>query len=189
VRIRRPTTVVAVLLAVAVSACGQQGPSPARDPAPQAGTRAVASGSSGLDATARAWVELTIATDDQAVRLLDLGAARASSPGLRDFAGALASARRAELTQLHGLLGATPYVNNHSGHDMPGMPTEAELIALSASTDFDADFTRLARNHLTESQTVARSGETAITDTHTRAVASAMVRDRTEALRSLDALG
>jgi uncharacterized protein (DUF305 family) len=185
VRTRRPATVIAVLLAVLLSACGQQGPSPARDPAPPAGVRAVASD---LDATARAFIELTIATDDQAVRLLDLGASRASSPSLRAFAAGLASARRAELTQLHGLLGSTPYVNNHAGHDMPGMPTEAELIALSASADFDAEFTRLTRNHLTESETVARSGENAIKDEKTHAVASAMVKEREEALRALDAL-
>jgi uncharacterized protein (DUF305 family) len=142
---------------------------------------------SGLDATARAFVERTIATDE-AVRLLDLGASRAASPALRTFAGDLASARRAELTQLHGLLGTTPYVNNHAGHDMPGMPTEAELIALSAATDFDAEFTRLARNHLTESETVAHTGETAVKDNRTKSVATAMVQERGEALRALDAL-
>lgn len=185
-RTRRPTTVIAVLLAVLLSACGQQGPSPARDPAPPAGVRAVASG---LDATARAWVELTIATDDQAVRLLDLGASRASSSSLREFAAGLAATRRTELTQLHGLLGTAPYVNNHAGHDMPGMPTEAELIALSASPDFDTEFTRLTRNHLTESETVARSGETAIKDEKTHAVASAMVKERGDALAALEALG
>jgi uncharacterized protein (DUF305 family) len=134
-------------------------------------------------------VELTIATDDQAVRLLDLGASRASSPALRDFAAGLASARRTELAQLHEILGSTPYVNNHAGHDMPGMPTEAELIELPAAADFDAEFTRLTRNHLTESETVARSGETGAKDAKTKALASAMVKERGEALHALDTLG
>jgi uncharacterized protein (DUF305 family) len=134
-------------------------------------------------------VELTIATDDQAVKLLDLGAARASDPSLRAFATDLATARRTELTELHAILGRVPYVNNHEGHDMPGMPTEAELVALAAATDFDAEFTRLARAHLTESSTVAESGLASIRDTRTKTFASVMARDRADQLRSLDALG
>jgi uncharacterized protein (DUF305 family) len=154
-----------------------------RDPAPQA--RAVASG---LDATARAFVELTIATDDQAVKLMDLGATRAASPGLRALAGSLATARRTELGEAHAILGKIPYVNNHAGHDMPGMPTEVELLFLTESKDFDTEFTRLLRNHLTESTTVAQSGATAIEDERTKAFASAMLTERGDALRELDAL-
>lgn len=133
-------------------------------------------------------MELTIATDDQAVKLLDLGATRAHDPALRTFAGTLAAARRTELASLHDLLGTTPYVNNHAGHDMPGMPTEAELTALAAAADFDGEFVRLVRNHLTESSTVARSGESAVRDERTHALAAAMLRQRGEELRELDAL-
>jgi uncharacterized protein (DUF305 family) len=183
VRARRSTTVVALLLAFAASACGGQDPATERAPAPRA--RAVASS---LDATARAFVELTIATDDQAVQLLDLGATRAVDPALRSFAGSVASARRTELASLHDILGSTPHVNNHAGHDMPGMPTEAELIALRAAPDFDTEFVRLVRNHLTESSTVARSGEGAIKESRTHALAADMLRERGEELRQLDAL-
>ncbi len=65
--------------------------------------------------------------------MLDLGTRRATSPRLRGFAAALAGARRGELAELHGLLDAAgvPYANLHAGHDMPGMPTEAELTGLS----------------------------------------------------------
>jgi len=107
---------------------------------------------------------------------------------LRAFASDLATARRAELTELHAILGRTPYVNNHEGHDMPGMPTEVELVALTAATDFDPEFTRLTRAHLTESATVADSGLVSIQDTRTKAFASAMARDRAEQLRALDTL-
>lgn len=141
-----------------------------------------------FDATARAFVELTIATNDQAVKLLDAGASRAADPALRTFASDLAAARRAELVELHAILGTVRYVNNHEGHDMPGMPTEAELVALAAATDFDAEFTRLARAHLTESSTVARSGQKSIKDERAKAFASAMAKERAEALRSLDTL-
>lgn len=186
--------VLVVLLVAALCACGRQDPAPAPNPAPPPGAQAVASkggSNAGLDATARAFVELVIATDDQAVKLLDLGAARARSPELRSLAGELATARRAELAELHGILdtAAIPYVDNHAGHDMPGMPTEAELVALRAAPDFDAEFTRLARAHLTESATVAKSGASSVTHGETKAAAEAMVRERASALRSLDALG
>ena len=143
---------------------------------------------SGLDATTRAFVELTIATDDQAVKLMDLGATRAADPALRSFAAGLASARRSELTELRAILDPVPYMNYHEGHDMPGMPTEAELVALAASQDFDTEFTRLARAHLTESSTVAQSGLKAIKHKRTHTMASAMEQERTSALRTLDTL-
>jgi uncharacterized protein (DUF305 family) len=186
--------VLVVLLVAALSACGRQGPAPAQHPAPLPGAQAVASkgGSNGdLDATARAFVELVIATDDQAVKLLDLGAAQAKAAELRTLAGELAGARRTELAELRGILdtAAITYVNNHAGHDMPGMPTEAELLALRSAPDFDAEFTRLARAHLTESATVAKSGASSITHGETKAAAEAMVRERANAVRSLDALG
>ena len=122
------------------------------------------------------------------MKLLDLGAARAPSPELRAFAGSLAAARRAELVEAHAILGSIPYVDNHASHDMPGMPTDAELTALSSLPDFDADFVRLVRAHLTESTTVARSGATSVTHERTKALASAMLAERGEALRELDAL-
>ena len=72
---------------------------------------------------------------------------------------------------------------------MPGMPTEAELLALPSAPDFDAEFTRLTRAHLTESATVAKSGAASITGGEAKAVAEEMVRERSSALRSLDTLG
>ncbi len=180
-----------VLLAVTLTACGWQAPPPARNPAPQAGPQAVASGATTLDATARAFAELVISTDGQAVKLMDLGARRAADPALRALAGELAESRRAEIAALREILGAAeiPYVDYHAGHDMPGMPTEVELAALAGAPDFDAEFTRLARAHLAESATVAESGAGAITHEGTKAVADSMVRERAGSLRSLDALG
>lgn len=173
---------VLVLLVAALTACGRQAPAPETGPSVGAG---------GFDATARAFVELVIPTDEQAVLLLDEGARRARDPALRQFAADLARARRAELTELHALLDEQRirYVNNHVGHDMPGMPTEAELTALAAAPDFDAEFTRLARAHLTESATVASSGAAAVTHPRTKAAAEAMVVARAETLKTLDALG
>ena len=193
-RTRRPPALILFLLAALLTACGRQEAAPARNPAPAAGPEAVASSSAGngaLDATALAFAELVISTDAQAVKLLDLGVARVADPALRDLAGELAAVRRTELTELRGILdtAGVAYVDNHAGHDMPGMPTEVELIALSAAPDFDAQFTKLARAHLTESATVAKSGATSVAHEETKAVADAMVAERASALRSLDALG
>lgn len=170
---------VLAMLAFTLAACGVP------DPAPTPPTSTV---TPGLDATTRAFVELTIATDDQAVKLLDLGATRASADALRAFAAEVATARRTELAALHDILGSIPYVNNHAGHDMPGMPTEVELIALQASADFDTDFVRLVRNHLTESTTVAQSGADSVPEPRTHELAESMLRQRGTELARLDTL-
>jgi uncharacterized protein (DUF305 family) len=184
---------LAVLLVTGLTACGQQdsaAPSPSPPPAlDPAAAPAVPPG--GFGVTEQAFTQLAIATDDQAVRLLDLGARRAANPELRTLAGELAGTRRAELESLHGLLEAASvrYQNLHEGHDMPGMPTDAELAGLAAAAAFDVELTRLVRAHLTESATVARSAAEQVTHEPTRGVAAAMARERTAALTRLDALG
>lgn len=188
---------VIVLLATGIVACGQQvpseAPSPATSPPPPAPTAEPVPSAppGGFGVTERAFVQLAIATDDQAVKLLDLGAARATDPSLREFASELAKARRAERKELHDLLrsASVEYQNLHKGHDMPGMPTDAELGALRASTAFDREFTRLARAHLTESTTVARSAAEQVTHAGTKAVASRMLDEREASLARLDTLG
>ena len=181
--------VLAVLLVLGLAACGQQAaapaaPAPAARPAPSAPP-------GGFGATEQAFVQLEIATDDQAVRLLDLGARRASTTRLRGFAAALAKARRAELAELHGLLdaAAVPYQNLHAGHDMPGMPTDAELIGLDKGTDFDATLVDLVRAHLTESATVARSAAREVANPATRDLAARMASARATSITELTGLG
>ncbi|MCT2587665.1 DUF305 domain-containing protein [Actinophytocola gossypii] len=183
---------VIVLLATGLAACGQQASAPPAAPPSGQPARPVSSAPpGGFGVTEQAFVQLAIATDDQAVKLLDLGAARVAEPTLRDLASDLAAARRDELTALHGLLDSAsiPYENLHQGHDMPGMPTEPELAALRTSADFDAEFARLVRAHLTESTTVARSAAEQVTHAGTKAVATGMVDERRAALARLDGLG
>ncbi|MBP2472149.1 uncharacterized protein (DUF305 family) [Crossiella equi] len=177
--------VTAVLLAVGLTACGQ-GPVPAPPPVP-ATSSASALATTALADTARAFAELVIATGDQALKLLTQGGDRASSPSLRSLAQEIAAARRGERAELHGLLleAGVAYVNNHEGHDMPGMPTDPELAALAASPDFDAEFTRLLRAHLTESATVAESGAA---HQATKDVAERMREQRRTELARLDQL-
>ncbi|SDL99564.1 hypothetical protein SAMN04488074_11597 [Lentzea albidocapillata subsp. violacea] len=138
-----------LLLAGLLAAC-QQAPPP---PPPQ----------NGYGATERAFVELAIATDEQALKLL----------GLTDCAE-LRENRNIELTALRKLLDA-PYVNNHAGHDMPGMPTDAEIQLASTSPDALKQFVRA---HLTESLEVLRSAGQAITHPPTAEVVKLMERHR-----------
>ncbi|WP_460395954.1 DUF305 domain-containing protein [Actinophytocola sediminis] len=183
---------VIVLLAMGVVACGQQVP-PAAPPAPtvSAPPPASATPAGGFGVTEQAFVQLAIATDDQAVKLLELGATTATEPLLRDLAKNLTEARRTELTALHALLteASVQYQNLHAGHDMPGMPTEDELSTLRASPAFDTEFARLARAHLTESRTVAHSAAENVTHAGTKSVAATMVADRDAELATLDGLG
>jgi hypothetical protein len=145
-----------LLLAGLLSAC-QQAPSPPQ-PAPT---------QNGYGATERAFVDLAIATDEQALKLLEL----TDRPELK-------ANRNTELAELRKLLDA-PYVNHHAGHDMPGMPTDAEIQLASTSPDALEQFVHA---HLTESLKVVRSARTAITHQPTAEVVALMERHRTAEL-------
>ncbi|MGI5506826.1 hypothetical protein [Lentzea sp. CA-135723] len=157
-RPRRQPRVAVLLLAGLLAAC-QQAPPPA--PAPPPAT------ANAYGATERAFVELAIATDEQALKLLDL----------TDRAE-LKENRAIELTALRELLDA-PYVNQHAGHDMPGMPTDAEIALAATSRDALDQF---VRTHLTESLEVVRSAGSAITHPPTAEVVKLMERHRTAEL-------
>ena len=151
-RSRRQPRLTALLLAGLLTACQQAPPPP-----PQ----------TGYGATERAFVELAIATDEQALKLLDL-----------TDDTSLVENRNTELTELRKLLDA-PYVNNHAGHDMPGMPTDAEIELASTNPDALKQFVHA---HLTESLEVLRSAGAAITHPPTAEVVRLMERHRTSEL-------
>jgi uncharacterized protein (DUF305 family) len=177
-----------LLLCLLLAACGGEATAPAPEPPASGAGQSVLTPAFGL--TERAFVELAIATDDQVVKLLDLGS-RASQPALRELATTIGAARRAEITRLHGLLAAASveYVNNHQGHDMPGMPTDEEITALAGSgTGFDVMFVKLVRAHLDESAEVVRTAAQSVSDEPTRAVAMRMAADRLEFLQRLGEL-
>jgi hypothetical protein len=159
VRPRRQPRLIAVLLAGLLAACQQEPPPP---PATSA-----TSAANGYGATERAFVELAIATDEQALKLVEL-----------DGDPSLIENRRTELTELRKLLDA-PYVNNHAGHDMPGMPTDAEIELASTSPEALEQF---VHTHLTESLEVLRSAGAAITHPPTADVVKLMERHRTAEL-------
>ncbi|MEV6717771.1 hypothetical protein AB0M48_37690 [Lentzea sp. NPDC051208] len=146
-----------LLLAGLLVACQQAPSPPSPPPAPQ----------NGYGATERAFVELAIATDEQALKLLEL-----------TDSAELKQNRNIELTELRKLLDG-PYVNNHAGHDMPGMPTDAEIQLASTNPDALKQFVRA---HLTESLEVLKSAGPAITHPPTAEVVKLMERHRTAEL-------
>lgn len=141
--------------------------------------------------TERAFVELEIATDDQALKLLDLGGSL-SSVSLRGLAAEIGTAWRTELSSLHGLLAVAGlgYANNHEGHDMPGMPTPDELTELTklSGSMFDTVFARLLKAHLDESAGVARTAAQSTGHPATRTLATQMEQDRLRFSRRLGEL-
>ncbi|MET9231134.1 hypothetical protein [Lentzea sp. NPDC003310] len=157
-RPQRQPRLTILLLAGLLAAC-QQAPAPA--PPPPSTTQ------NGYGTTERAFVELAIATDEQALKLLEL----TDRTELKEN-------RAVELTELRKLLDA-PYVNQHAGHDMPGMPTDAEIQLAATSPDAREQF---VRTHLTESLEVVRSAAAAITHPPTAEVVRLMERHRTAEL-------
>jgi uncharacterized protein (DUF305 family) len=166
---------VGILAALALAGCAGE---EVTVPAPVV-PATIGAGQFGL--TERAFVELEIATDDQAMKLLSSGGQRASTVALRELAQSAGAARQAELAELHGLLDAAgiKYVNNHEGHDMPGMPTPEELAALDKSGgEFDITFCRLLQAHLDESAGVVHTASQSVAHEATRALAIRMEQDR-----------
>jgi DUF305 family protein family protein len=179
---------VTVLLAMGLAACGGQAATPPPTHQEHQVREPPSAAPGQFGPTEQAFTELAIATDEQAVKLLDQGG-KVTSSALRDLATEIGLARRTELSDLHGLLDAAgiPFVNNHAGHDMPGMPTAEELDKLSASGgEFDKVFAGLLRAHLDESTVVVKSVLGATSHVGTKAVAEKMAQERAADLPRLD---
>ncbi|WP_033427890.1 DUF305 domain-containing protein [Saccharothrix syringae] len=148
---------VLLSLVGALSACGAEPAPPPTTTAPPPTTTSAG----GLDPTDAAYVQLAIPQAESALPLLDAVRARATDPALAELATRAGVGHRGELTELHGVLeraGAT-YLNQHEGHDMPGMVTRDEVVAADrlAGAEFDAEARVLLRRHFEESAAVARS--------------------------------
>lgn len=140
--------------------------------------------------TDRAWLEITIAMDEEILPLLDLAVARASGDRLRALATELRAFHQQELDtlrELHGLAGL-PAENPHKGMPMPGMVTPAQVAEAAAAPAgrFDALVTGHLRAHLDQGVRLAASEETSGAEGRTRKLAA---RARAERDRFQKALG
>jgi uncharacterized protein (DUF305 family) len=179
-----------------LTACGTSAASsPPSTPAP-AGTPSATASVWDIDpsfnATDLAWIELMIPMDEQLLRVLELGQKQAADPGVRAFAGQVAAGHRAEVAQLVALRTRSrlPVRNPHEGHDMPGMMTEPEIVALSNTSGaaFDQSFTKNLKEHLEQSIVLARSIIKDGKDLEGKKLAGSITTNRTIQLKQLAAL-
>ncbi|MCX5215196.1 DUF305 domain-containing protein [Kitasatospora sp. NBC_00240] len=160
------------------------------------GTVAVASATpsaptpgSAFNPTDVAWLQLAAPMTEQALRLAELVAARASTPDLRELAAAVTGADGAELARLQALLvqAGADRARPHEGHDMPGMTTPAEFAA--AEQESGAAFDRLVstylREYLEQSVRLADSESSAGKEPATRRLAADIRRGRAAELARL----
>jgi uncharacterized protein (DUF305 family) len=172
-----------------VSGCG--GSSAASAPPPPPASTVVATDPA-FNPTDLAWIELMVPMDEQLLRVLAMAEKQAASPAVRMFAASVAVGHQAELTQLIALRtrAKAPTANQHEGHDMPGMMTEPEVVALSNTNGppFDQLFEKNLKEHLEQSIIVARSIHTAGQEPAVKTLAAAIEHTRATQLTQLAAL-
>ncbi|MEV5967530.1 DUF305 domain-containing protein [Kribbella sp. NPDC051952] len=146
-------SVLALLLLALAAGCGTQSPPP---PPPAAATT-----QSEFNPTDAAWLELMIPMDEQFLGILALAPTHSANPAVRRLAAELTTAHRTELKQLVALRNQAglPAGNPHQGHDMPGMMTQEEIVALSnlRGAPFDQILVREVKDHLAQSTLVTKS--------------------------------
>jgi uncharacterized protein (DUF305 family) len=151
--------------------------------------RAVPGSRARLGATDAAYVQLAIPQAESALPLLDLVRQRSGDPALVALATRAADGHRGELTRLHGVLDAAglEYLDEHAGHDMPGMVTEAEVAAAGALTgpDFDAQARTLLKAHFEESKAIAAVEREAGSDAEVLGLTADLERARADYLANL----
>lgn len=173
----RRRSLLALTLTSALGGCvSASGPEPAAAPT--------------FGGTDRAWLEITIAMDEELLPLLDLAPTHGSDAALRALAAEAKAFHQGELAalrELHALAGL-PAENPHKGMPMPGMVTPEQVAAAAAVTGgrFDTLLTRHLRAHLEQGIRLAGSEERAGAEPRTRSLAT---RARTARDGFLKALG
>ena len=133
--------------------------------------------------TDRAWIEITIAMDEQVRPLLDLVPARAADPALPARAARVRALIESELPALRLLHDAAglPADNPHTGMAMPGLVT-ADQVARAGTlrgAAFDAFASATLDEYLTHGADLARSETANGQEPRTKALAATAVRLRT----------
>jgi uncharacterized protein (DUF305 family) len=184
-RFRRATIPVTGLLVLTTTLTGMAGCSKsAAGPTP-----AAVAPSSNFGGTDLAWIEITIAMDEQLEPLLALVPKQSHDPQVQALAKQVQGFTDAELTKLRALHNEAqlPSQNPHEGMEMPGMVSADTVTKASALSG--AAFDQLVRTqikaHLLQGQNLAESEEKAGIDPRTRALATTVIDTRTEALGSL----
>ncbi|MFB9360274.1 DUF305 domain-containing protein [Actinoplanes nipponensis] len=136
-----------------------------------------------------AWVEITIAMDEQLLPLLALAPGRGADAGLRALAADVRAGHEQELTVLRALhdQAGLPAENPHEGMPMPGMVTPEQVTEAAAARGpaFDELLARHLRAHLEQGVRLAGSEQRAGVEPQTRTLAAQAVANRIRFLEKL----
>ncbi|MFC9693173.1 DUF305 domain-containing protein [Kribbella sp. NPDC056951] len=139
-----------------------------------------------------AWIELMIPMDEQLLQVLGMAEKQAADPAVRRFATTVAGGHRDEVEKLklNRTRSGMPVRNPHVGHDMNGMMTEPEIVALGKASGpaFDQLFAKNLKEHLTESIVLAKDISTNGKDAAVKYLAGEIQTSRAAQLKELAAL-
>lgn len=173
-----------------VAACSDQsdGASPAK-----AAASTLLPGQPGyFGGTDLAWVEITIAMDEQLLPLLALSKGRAANAAVVAFSERVQEFTAAELTSLRALhdQAKLPAGNPHEGMLMPGMVTPEQVTAAKAASGkaFDTELVKLIRAHLVQGTSLADSELKAGVEPQTLKLARQVLSSRAKAMAQIKVL-
>lgn len=157
-----------------------------KDPAAAPATSAAPSPTAGspgfFGGTDIAWVEITIAMDEELLPLLALVPANGSDPALKALSAEVRRVHESELTTLRGLhdQAKLPAENPHKGMPMPGMVTPEQVTTAAAvrGKAFDDLVRGHLEAHLRQGLKLAESERTSGVEPRTRALADEVIRTR-----------
>ena len=184
----RRRVVRVVLLLLALTGCSGR-PQPPAQPASASGVAGGGAVSGSFGGTDRAWLEITIAMNQELLPLLELAPDRSADPDVATLATRVREVTETELTTLRTLhdRAGLPSENPHVGMPMPGMVTTEQVAEAARLTGaaFDRRLLGHVKAHLEQGLSLARSEEKAGVEPQTRALAAAVITARTEALAAL----
>lgn len=178
------TVLLAALLSVA--GCSTAPPGGTTFPSPASVGQAVSTAFGGTDL---AWIEITMAMDEQVLPLLNLAPTHSSDPDVQALALQVKAFTEAELGTLRLLHAEArlPAANPYKDTTMPGMVTAEQLTRATESSGpaFDEIALQHIKAYLEETQNLARSEDKSGVEPQTRALALQVLRTRHQALLTL----
>ena len=158
--------------------------------APSVAASSAAPGSSGFfGGTDLAWVEISIAMNEELLPLLDLAPTRSADAGIRALAAEVRAGHEQELGVLRSLhdQAKLPSENPHKGMPMPGMVTPEQVSAAAATQGaaFDKVLVQHLRAHLEQGVKLALSEAKAGVEPQTKALANQVIASRGRCLARL----
>jgi uncharacterized protein (DUF305 family) len=190
VSIARRSVTGGCLLALLLGATACDAGTAVSTPPPAAS--APAPGSAGFfGGTDLAWVEITIAMNEELLPLLELAPTHSSDDDLRALVAEVQSGHEQELGSLRRLhdQAKLPSENPHKGMPMPGMVTPEQVTAAAAvkGAAFDKLLTGHLRAHFEQGVKLAESEAKAGVEPQTKSLATQVITSRDRFLARLSA--